>query len=244
MASMETINSDTNTRLRAWVALPQGKPPWPSVIVIHDIFGMSDDLKKQCDWLADAGYVATAPDLYSDGGKLSCIRRVFRDLQRREGPTFDDIETVRSWLLAREDTTERIGVIGYCMGGAFSLLLAPSDGFDASSVNYGQVPEDAEDLLAGACPVIGSFGARDRSLSGAADRLRQALEVNDVDNDVKEYPSVGHSFLNYHTGTPAILMRVMGPLMGGGHDERATRDAKQRIEAFFENHLKRSAPSV
>lgn len=226
-----------NTDCAAWVDVPTGTGPWPGVVVIHDAFGMTDDVHEQCAWLAAAGYLAAAPDLYSRGRKISCMRQVFKDMKERRGASFDDVEATRSWLAARDDCTGRIGVIGYCMGGGFSLLLAPGHGFDASSVNYGEIPDDAATLLAGACPVVGSFGARDRTLKGAADELRRALAVNDVEHDVKEYPSAGHSFLNDHSGLPSVLMKVMGPLMGGGYDEEAARDAKVRITAFFDQHL-------
>lgn len=224
----------------AWKAVPSGAGPWPGVVVIHDLFGMTQDVKDQCEWLAAAGYLAVAPDLYSRGSKMSCVRQVFKDLSRRSGPAFDDVEVTRAWMATSDDCTGRIGVIGFCMGGGFALLLAPDHGFDAASVNYGAVPDDAETLLAGACPVVGSYGERDRGLKGAAVKLRQALDANGVENDVEEYPSVGHSFMNDHEGRPAMFMKVFGPMMGGGYDEATTLKARSRIEAFFGRHLQQA----
>ena len=113
-----------------------------------------------------------------------------------------------------------MGVIGYCMGGGFSLLLAPGGNYDVSSVNYGEVPNDADAVLAGACPIVASYGAKDRTLKGRAARLDHALTLNGVAHDVKEYPAAGHGFLNQHEGAPAILIAVLGRLMGQGYTSR------------------------
>jgi carboxymethylenebutenolidase len=67
------------------------------VVVIHDAMGMSHDLRRQTDWLAGMGYLAAAPDLYRGGRKLACIHKIMREARQRSGPTFDDIEAVRSW---------------------------------------------------------------------------------------------------------------------------------------------------
>ena len=116
---------------------------------------------------------------------------------------------------------------------AFAILLAAGHGFSAIAPNYGQVPNDIDAILDGACPMVASFGGRDRMLRGAAARLEDALDRRQIDHDVKEYPSAGHSFLDDHKG----LIGVLGVIMGASYKDNEAADARGRIRAFFARHL-------
>ena len=96
---------------------------------------------------------------------MRCLLATIRAAASGQGRTFGDLEAARSWLGRRDECTSRIGVIGFCLGGGLALLLAPAPGYGACSVNYGAVPVGAMTLLADGCPVIASYGARDRSLA-------------------------------------------------------------------------------
>lgn len=228
----------TTPQLRAHLAVPPvGTGPWPGVVVLHEAFGLTDDIRQQADRLAAAGYLAVAPDLYTAGGMLRCLRSTFTALLSGQGPAFGDINATRRWLTGRADCTGRTGVIGFCMGGGFALLAA-TRGFDASAPNYGALPKNAETVLQGACPVVASYGRRDRAMRGAAQQLDRVLTDLDVPHDVKEYPDAGHSFLNRHNSGPfTILERVIGL----NYHEPSAEDAWARILRFFDHHLRNAA---
>jgi carboxymethylenebutenolidase len=222
----------------AHLSLPRGEGPWPGVVLIHEVFGLNDDIRALGERFASMGYVALAPDFYAGGKWRKCMRAAFRELEAGRGPFFDTIESARCWVAAHDGCSGKVGVIGFCLGGGFALLAAPRYDFAAASVNYGEVPEDAERILSGACPVVASYGGRDRTMRGHPERLEAALAANHVEHDVKVYPQAGHSFLGTrpYPGGLRVLARVMG-MHAGPHAESA-RDAWDRIDSFFSAHLR------
>ncbi|PRZ42232.1 carboxymethylenebutenolidase [Antricoccus suffuscus] len=228
-------NSGSNP-LRGYLATPSGAGPWPGVVMIHEVFGLDDVMRRQADRLARAGFLTLAVDLYSAGGARRCLVSTMRAMMSGKGRAFADIEAGRSWLLDSADCTGKVGVIGFCLGGGFALLTAGT-GFDAASANYGQLPKDVDAVLSGACPIVGSYGGRDFTLKGAAAKLDAALTRAGVVHDVKEYPDAGHAFLNDAASGPRPL-RPLLRVAGMGPEPSAATDAWHRIDEFFDTHLR------
>ncbi|MFG1669573.1 dienelactone hydrolase family protein [Streptomyces sp. Y7] len=223
-------------RLTGHLTRPAGPGPWPGVVVVHEALGVNDVMHRQADRLASAGYLVLMPDLFTDGGAVRCLVPTFRAALSGHGRAFHDIGAARTRLAQDPDCTGRIGVIGFCMGGSFALLALSDGEFDAASVNYGRPPKDLDAALDGACPVVASYGARDRTLRGAAPALEAALDRLGVVHDVKEYPRAGHSFLNDAEVGPRALRPLMRVAGIRPHPESAV-DAWRRIDEFFAAHL-------
>ena len=229
--TMEAIEAPSGL-MPAYVAAPSDPGPWPGVVVVHDFGGMSHDLRNQADWLAGEGYLAAAPDLYYWGSRLRCLWTIMREIAAGSGRTFDDIDAVRGWLSSDDRCTSKIGVIGFCMGGAYAVALAPGHGFAAASVNHGGCPKNAVQTLAGSCPIAGSYRGQDRSPMGrsAAPRLEQALTALGVDHDVKVYPGAGHGFLNNPDPADATpLLVFLAKISGTRYHEPSAWDVRRRI---------------
>jgi len=181
-------------------------------------------------------------DFFHERGTVRCMISIMRGARERRGGVFADVAASRDWLKSREDCTAKTGVIGFCMGGGLALLMAPDQKFDASSVNYGSTGSwfYSPEVLRGACPVVGSFGAKDKGLKGAAAKLDQVLTASEVPHDVKEYPQASHGFLNDHSADDKVppLFVVMTKLGGMGYHEESASDARRRIASFFGEHLR------
>ena len=223
----------------AYVATPDGPGPFPGVVLVHDVVGMSSDLRRQAQWLAGEGFVAVAPDLFHWSGHARCLISSARDFLQRRGRIFDDIDATRRWIGEQSECSGRLAVLGFCFGGGFAVLLAVDGHYGASSVNYGHVPRDAERLLADACPMIGSFGARDPAFAGSARRLADVAAL-DPRHEVTTYPDAGHAFLNDHDPADMpLLMRLSDRLAAGAtaYQPESAAAARARIAAFLHWHL-------
>jgi carboxymethylenebutenolidase len=221
--------------LKGLLAVPEGSGPWPAVVMVHEVFGIDENMRAQITRLAQAGYVALMPDLYSRGGARKCLTATFKALSAGKGQAFEDIEVAKGMLTSRPDVTDKVGVIGFCMGGGFALLLA-NKGYDAATSNYGMLPADLDAALAGACPILGNYGAKDGQLKDAKTKLDATLTKLEVPHDIKLYPNSGHAFMNPKQGGGPVFGTLL-KVTGAKPNPVDAVDAWQRIESFFGEHL-------
>lgn len=233
---MTTIAIDTpDGPIDALLSLPDGDGPWPGVVVVHDGIGYGPDKESTSARIAEAGFVAITPNLFSRGGIARCVVRVFRELLAQRGRALDDILAARDHVQSMPECTGSVGVVGFCMGGRFALVMAPR-GFGAAAPFYGTpLPRHLSETLEGACPVVASYGRRDPLGIGAPAKLRKVAEDKGITADIKVYPDAGHAFANKLPGHP--LLRITG----FGYNEAATEDAYRRVFAFFTEHLAASS---
>lgn len=214
-----------------YLGTPSGSGPWPGVVVVHEIFGLNDSIRAIADRMAEHGYLALAVDLFNGRPVARCLLSAVRQLRSGSGPMYAILEAGRRGLAEREDCTGQVGVLGFCLGGGFALMVAPR-GFEAAAVSYAPQSKDLDSALAGSCPIVASYGGADRSLKGAAAKLEQSLTRLGVPHDVKEYPGATHAFMS-DKKPPWIIERLTGLKI----DPAATSDTWRRVDAFFGRYL-------
>lgn len=208
-----TYRAADGTTLTGYVAVPDSESgPFPAVLMIHEWWGLNQDIASLADALAEEGFVVLAPDAFrgSVAQTPQAARRQVTETPREQ--IFADLDSAVDYLKSRPDVNlERVGTVGFCFGGTHSMYLGTRRrDLAAVSTFYGGGPiTEADDLgqLGRHGPVLGIFGAQDRSiLVSEVEEFEAALESRDADVTVTIYPGVGHAFVgseNYDRGGTA-----------------------------------------
>jgi carboxymethylenebutenolidase len=211
---------------------PETGGPWPGLLVIHEILGLNDDIRRIARRFADSGYLAATPDLMAGGFRPLCVFRAFQALQVGSGAMVEELEAIIELLEAREDVT-RVGAVGFCMGGGFALLLGTRESVSAAGVFYGGIRPREE--LERACPLVGGYGAKDRLFAPLGRKLIDTLNELGKEHDICMYDGAGHSYMN-RAGLK-VLAALSRPLLHVEYNEEAAEDSWKRMLAFFGEHL-------
>ena len=206
---------------------PAGKGPFPALIVIHEWWGLNDWVKEQASKLSEQGYVTLAVDLYR--GKVATTPDEAHEIMRGvpEDRAKRDLQAAFEFLAAQPNVKkDRIGAIGWCMGGGYSLDVALQEPTLAAAViNYGHLATDAEALKKIHAPILGLFGAQDKGIPPEDVRkFGETLQKIGKKIEIKIYDDAGHAFEN--------------PNNKSGYREADAADAWQRTVAFLAQNLK------
>lgn len=183
---------------------PQGKGPFPALVVIHEWWGLNDWVKEQAAKLADEGYVTLAVDLYR--GKVATTGDEAHEIMRGvpEDRAARDLHAAVEFLKSQSNVKkDRIGSIGWCMGGGYSLNVALQEPTLAAAViNYGHLAADADSLKKINASVLGIFGGQDRGIPVAdVKKFEQTLKQQGNKVEIVIYPDAGHAFENPNNKT-------------------------------------------
>ena len=225
MSGQNVEFSSNGGTTRGYLAIP-GKGKGPGVVVIQEWWGLVDHIKDVCDRFAADGYVALAPDLYhgkttkspDEAGKLMMALNI--DQAER------DLRGAVNYLQTHEATTsKKVGIVGFCMGGALSLYAATKNpDIGACVVFYGGHPNVKPDLPNLQAPVLGLYGEKDGFVTPQLVReLEKKLKDLGKSTEIHVYPNADHAFFNDQR--PEV------------YDEKAARDAWQRTIQFLASHL-------
>ncbi len=187
----ETVNAILYT--------PQGKGPFPGLVVIHEWWGLNDWVKEQASKLADEGYVALAIDLYR--GKVATTPEEAHEIMR--GVPSDranrDLLAAAAYLRSLKNVNPaKVGDIGWCMGGGYALDLAIADPqLKAAVINYGHLASDRATLQKINAAILGIFGGQDRGIPPAdVNKFEADLKALGKPAEIKIFPDAGHGFEN------------------------------------------------
>ena len=207
-----------------YLALPDTAGPHPAVVVIHEAFGLNDNIKQISDRFADAGYAALAVDLFTDRNRAICMARYMAGMLMGSVNRYgiDDLKSALTFLAKLPEVdVQRMGAIGFCMGGGFAIAWACTDSrLKAIAPFYAANPRPLE-VVKRLCPVVGSYPEKDFT-ARAGRSLDQALTRHKIVHDIKIYPNAQHSFFND---------------AGRASNPEAADDAWRRVLGFFGEQL-------
>lgn len=232
-----TIPSVNGGVLPGFLARPEDAPGGgrhPALVMIYEAFGMTSEMRRIARELAREGYTVLIPDLFARGPvKPLCVASAMRTMATGKGAELGECESARRWLTEQPTVDpDRIGAIGFCMGGGFALLLGATGLYRVSVPFYGRTAASVQPV----CPVVASFGGRDVEFrDGYPQRLEADLAERGIPHDVRTYPDAGHSFMTRTTGVAGAIGRRT-PMHAEYHEPSAT-DATRRVLAFLREHL-------
>lgn len=210
-----------------YLARPSEPGNYPGIVMIHEWWGLNDNIREMARQLASHGYVVLAVDMYN--GQVAQNSTVAGQLagsvrNNREG-AIANLKAAAAFLRDQSDVNpDLIASIGWCFGGQWSLQLALNEKLAATVIYYGQLETNASKLEAIDWPVLGVFGSADTSIPVATVRqFEAALNEAGVENEIYIYEGVGHAFAN-----PS----------GMNYAPNETKDAWEKTIAFLDKHLK------
>ena len=214
--------------VQAMLYTPAGKGPFPAIIVIHEWWGLNDWVKDQASKLADEGYEALAVDLYR--GRVGTTPDMAHELMRGvpDDRAKRDLHAAFEFLQSQPNVKKtRIGAIGWCMGGGYSLDVALQESTLAADViHYGHLATDPAAIKKINAPILGLFGGQDRGITPEdVHKFEAAVKQAGKKIDIKIYDDAGHAFEN--------------PNNKDGYRAGDAADAWKRTVAFLGENLKK-----
>jgi carboxymethylenebutenolidase len=214
--------------VQAVLYTPSGKGPFPALIVIHEWWGLNDWVKDQASKLADQGYEALAIDLYR--GKVATTPDMAHEIMRGvpEDRAKRDLHAAFEFLQSQPNVKKnRIGAIGWCMGGGYALDVALDEPTLAADViNYGHLATDPAAIQKINAPILGLFGGQDQGITpDDVHKFEAAVKQAGKRIDIKIYDDAGHAFENPNNKT--------------GYRAADAADAWQRTVTFLAENLKK-----
>jgi len=205
------------TGVRLWVVHPERRDRAPAVIVIHEIFGLTNWIRAVADQLAADGFVAVAPDLLSGkgangGGTESFgnrddVTRAVSGLARDE--VIARLDAVRRFALGLPDANGKSAAIGFCWGGTTSFAWAGAQpGLDAAVVYYGTAPQDLPALASVKAPVLGLYGGNDARVGATIEPTRTKMKELGKPYETHVFDGAGHGFLRAQDGQDGANRRA------------------------------------